>query len=170
MPSAIVRQWLILSMLPAPPRRIDTATLEQRLRERGDPVHRRTIQRDLVQLSAVFPIVADERQKPFGWRWTGAAARPELLSIGERGPAKALTLRLRVARGTPRDAVESLGGRDMEIDGASGAVTCSVGDTPHLRAVLVALAGTVEVLGPAGLRGEIAALAERALRLYGGQP
>lgn len=74
MSSAIVRQWLILSMLPLRPRRIDTSALESGLRERGIDVHRRTIQRDLIELAAVFPIVADDRAKPFGWRWSDDAS------------------------------------------------------------------------------------------------
>lgn len=60
-------------LLPKGPRRIDTATLEERLRERGFDVHRRTIQRDLVELAGVFPIVSDERTKPYGWRWADDA-------------------------------------------------------------------------------------------------
>jgi predicted DNA-binding transcriptional regulator YafY len=75
---AILRQWLILVMLPPPPRRIDSAAIATALRERGYDVHRRTVQRDLVQLSAIFPIVADERRRPFGWRWSESATFPHL--------------------------------------------------------------------------------------------
>lgn len=59
----------MLTLLPRAPRRIDTATLAEGLRARGLEVHRRTIQRDLIELSAVFPIVSDDRSKPYGWRW-----------------------------------------------------------------------------------------------------
>ena len=71
--STIVRQWHLLTLLPKGPRRIDTATLEAHLRARGLDVHRRTIQRDLVELAAVFPIVSDDRSKPYGWRWADHA-------------------------------------------------------------------------------------------------
>lgn len=74
MSSAIVRQWVILSMMPTRPRRIDTGAIEARLRARGIDVHRRTIQRDLNELAEVFPIVSDERDKPFGWRWSDEAS------------------------------------------------------------------------------------------------
>src|SRR5690606_1268676 len=70
MSNTILRQWLVLRMLPRAPRRIDTGAIETRLRERGIEVHRRTIQRDLLDLAEVFPIVADERAKPYGWRWS----------------------------------------------------------------------------------------------------
>src|ERR1700690_813976 len=94
--SAIERQWLILSLLPKRPRRVDTASLEQLLRERGYDVHRRTIQRDLIQLSAVFPIVADERQKPFGWRWSENACLPCSTGTTDTSAARPLPIRARV--------------------------------------------------------------------------
>ena len=73
MGSSIVRQWHLLTLLPKGPRRIDSATLEERLRARGLEVHRRTIQRDLLELASVFPIVSDDRSKPYGWRWADDA-------------------------------------------------------------------------------------------------
>ena len=73
MGSAIVRHWHLLSLVPPGPQRIDTSTLERRLRARGIDVHRRTIQRDLVELARVFPLVSDERTKPYGWGWAAGA-------------------------------------------------------------------------------------------------
>lgn len=96
MSSAIVRQWMILSMLPTRPRRIDTGAIAAGLSARGVDVNRRTIQRDLIELADVFPIVADERAKPFGWRWADDAA-----FVGQLPqPRNAVTveIRLRVAR------------------------------------------------------------------------
>lgn len=74
MASATLRQWHLLSLLPKGPRRIDSATLAARLRERGFVVHHRTVQRDLVELAHVFPIVKDHRSKPYGWRWSDDGA------------------------------------------------------------------------------------------------
>lgn len=55
------------------PHRVDSAKLAAQLRERGLVVHRRTVQRDLTELAKVFPIVCDERTKPYGWRWSDEA-------------------------------------------------------------------------------------------------
>lgn len=98
MSSAIVRQWMILSMLPLRPRRIDSGTLAERLRARGIDVHRRTIQRDLIELAAVFPIVADERAKPFGWRWSDDASFIARLPPPRGYDATDVTLRVGRAR------------------------------------------------------------------------
>lgn len=74
MASATLRQWHLLALLPMGPRRADTATLAAQLAEQGLVVHRRTVQRDLIELSKLFPIVSDERTKPYGWRWADDAA------------------------------------------------------------------------------------------------
>jgi hypothetical protein len=82
----------MLSLLPRSPRAVDTATLEQRLREQGVRVNRRSIQRDLVALSGLFPIVCDERSKPYGWAW--AEDGPALQVPGSGGSQGALGSRL----------------------------------------------------------------------------
>ncbi len=74
--STIVRQWHLLALLPQAPRRVDVARLAVLLRARGFRVHRRTIQRDLVELSRVFPIVRDRRTKPYAWRWADGVTAP----------------------------------------------------------------------------------------------
>jgi predicted DNA-binding transcriptional regulator YafY len=70
------RQWLILSRLPRSPRKVDAAWLEAELREMGVVVHRRSIQRDLIALSRMFPLVCDEASKPYGWSWATDADGP----------------------------------------------------------------------------------------------
>jgi len=100
--STIVRQWHLLTLLPKGPRRIDTATLEAQLRARGFEAHRRTIQRDLVELAGVFPIVSDDRSKPYGWRWADHAelfgAFPSVPAAGQRFVPGSLLVRLRRRR------------------------------------------------------------------------
>ena len=63
------RQWVMLTVLPKRPRKVDTATIEAHLRARGMLVTRRTIQRDLMMMATELPIVCDGRSKPFGWSW-----------------------------------------------------------------------------------------------------
>jgi hypothetical protein len=88
---ALQRQWALLSLVPRAPRRVDSATLELQLREAGFPIHLRTIQRDLVVLSGVFPLVCDERTKPFGWSWSREGAA---LTVPAMGPHTALVFKL----------------------------------------------------------------------------
>lgn len=86
MSSTTLRQWHIMKHLPPAPQRIDAGRLEALLREEGILVHRRTIQRDLVELALVFPIAVDERSKPYSWRWA-EGARPPFLVGGRAGRA-----------------------------------------------------------------------------------
>lgn len=81
----------MLRLIPRAPSKIAIRELSEQLRDAGFPVTSRTLQRDLVELSAVFPLVVDDRTKPFGWSWQRDAPSFDLpgLSIPE-----ALTLKL----------------------------------------------------------------------------
>jgi predicted DNA-binding transcriptional regulator YafY len=178
--SSIVRQWHLLTLLPKGPRRIDTATLEERLRARGLDVHRRTIQRDLIELARVFPIVSDERTKPYGWRWADDAellcAIPALPGAKNGVPEVDLVLRVRTA--ALRSVSEGLRGpagqaRDVVVDavGDRDDVTelrARVPDTCALRRWLFGFADAVEVVTPAHLRAELAEKAARIASIYEG--
>ena len=65
----LARQWLMLSLLPRAPQRNTAGEVAQRLMHEGHPVSKRSVERDLQALSALFPIEADERSRPFGWSW-----------------------------------------------------------------------------------------------------
>jgi predicted DNA-binding transcriptional regulator YafY len=69
MPDTLLRQWEMLRLIPRAPRAIGTAELETRLRDAGYEIDRRSIQRDLQNLAESFPLVCDERHKPYGWSW-----------------------------------------------------------------------------------------------------
>ena len=57
-------------MLPRAPRAIDTTTLAARLDgEHGFIVPPRTLQRELLALTGIFPIVVDDSKKPYRWSW-----------------------------------------------------------------------------------------------------
>lgn len=88
---SLLRQWNMLRAIPRAPSKISVKDLCDRLREADFPVTGRTVQRDLLELSAVFPLTVDNRVKPFGWSWQRDASSFDLpgLSIPE-----ALTLTL----------------------------------------------------------------------------
>lgn len=65
----LARQWLMLNVLPRAPQRITAGEVVQRLAHEAHPVSKRSVERDLQALSAVFPIECDERSRPFGWSW-----------------------------------------------------------------------------------------------------
>ena len=65
----VARQWAMLKGVPRSPLKITTKELEARLLDEGFEVSRRTIERDLHLLAADFPLVLDDRSKPYGWSW-----------------------------------------------------------------------------------------------------
>lgn len=75
---SLLRQWNMLRMVPRAPAKISAKELRERLCAGDFPVTKRTVERDLVDLSEVFPIVVDNRNKPFGWSWLRDAASFDL--------------------------------------------------------------------------------------------
>lgn len=69
----VARQWRMLQSVPRFPGKTTVAELEVRLRDEGFEIHRRTIERDLHTLSAWFPLVLDDRSRPYGWSWAKGA-------------------------------------------------------------------------------------------------
>ncbi len=90
-PQTLFRQWSMLRAIPTAPRKIDVARILERLASDGFDTTARTVQRDLQKLSAVFPLVCDERSRPFGWSWMQDT---DPLDIPAMSPQAALTLRL----------------------------------------------------------------------------
>lgn len=88
---SLLRQWNMLRLLPRAPVKISARELCERLGSADFPVAKRTVERDLNELSAVFPLVVDTREKPYGWSWQRDASSFDLpgLSIPD-----ALTLTL----------------------------------------------------------------------------
>lgn len=85
------RQWLMLQWIPRFPQRTTARELAERLAAEGYEVSKRTVERDLESLSAAFPLLADEREKPFGWSWQREAPA---FSLPGMSPLQAMVLQL----------------------------------------------------------------------------
>jgi predicted DNA-binding transcriptional regulator YafY len=62
-----LRQWAMLRRIPQHPRQITALELTGRLESEGFEVSKRTVERDLHSLSEIFPLVPNERSRPYGW-------------------------------------------------------------------------------------------------------
>jgi predicted DNA-binding transcriptional regulator YafY len=90
MRSTLSRQWELLKSLPARSPGVSALELSKRLADAGFKVSKRTVERDLVELSQLFPLQCNDKGTPYGWYWTpGATAELPGLTVSE-----ALTLRL----------------------------------------------------------------------------
>ena len=90
MTDTLLRQWAMLRFIPRHPRKVDTATLQDKLAKAGHDINLRTIQRDLNKLSDVLPLVGDTA-KPQGWSW---AANAQVMDLPALDPQTALTFKL----------------------------------------------------------------------------
>lgn len=68
-PETLLRHWQTLRSVPRYPRKITAGEICNRLSEEGFPVGKRTVERDLLALSRIFPLLVDDREKPYGWSW-----------------------------------------------------------------------------------------------------
>jgi len=79
----LLRQWAMLRMVPRYPHKVTARDLTARLDEEGFTVSKRTIERDLMELSAAFPLALDDREKPYGWSWQKDAPAFDLPGLGD---------------------------------------------------------------------------------------
>lgn len=107
MNDTLLRHWVMLGHIPSG-RGIDTSTLVKRLAEAGYAVAPRTVQRDLEKLSLVFPLVCDDRTKPYRWAFSvGAPA----FTLPGMSPAVAFAVRMaaeHLAHALPRSTTVAL--------------------------------------------------------------
>ena len=67
--STLTRQWELLKLLPPKGPGITTLELQSLLSDAGHPTTKRTIERDLVELSRLFPLQCNSKGMPYGWHW-----------------------------------------------------------------------------------------------------
>lgn len=66
---AIARQWEILKRLPPRSPGKTAGEITQSLNAEGFEISKRTVERDLVELSRRFPITNNDKGMPYGWFW-----------------------------------------------------------------------------------------------------
>lgn len=86
-----LRQWAMLKRIPQHPRLITARELTERLASEGFEVGKRTVERDLLSLSGIFPLISNDRSRPYGWSWSKDA---EAFALPTMSPLQALTLEL----------------------------------------------------------------------------
>lgn len=66
---ALARQWQVLRLLPTKPPGITSRELVEKLEREGFTVTKRTVERDLGELSSIFGIACNDKGMPYGWHW-----------------------------------------------------------------------------------------------------
>lgn len=87
----LLRQLAMLRYIPQHPRQITARELTASVEAEGFEVSKRTVERDLISLSEIFPLLSNERSRPYGWSWSKDA---EAFALPGMSPLQALTLEL----------------------------------------------------------------------------
>ena len=66
---ALARQWQLLRLLPNRLPGITSRELVDKLEREGFVVTKRTVERDLAELSTIFGIACNDKGMPYGWYW-----------------------------------------------------------------------------------------------------
>lgn len=91
MTDTTLRYIKMLECLPPSPRKTTAKDIHEALQAAGHETSVRTVERDLDKLVALFPIMKDSRNRPFGWSWMKDAPRVDIQPIDK---ISALTLLL----------------------------------------------------------------------------
>lgn len=73
--STLARQWQLLSLLPARGSGHSASALCAELAVHGYHISKRQVERDLLELSSLFPLHCNDSSIPYGWRWADGAER-----------------------------------------------------------------------------------------------
>jgi predicted DNA-binding transcriptional regulator YafY len=87
----LLRLLTMLRYIPQHPRQITAREITERVETDGFVVSKRTVERDLLSMSEIFPLVSNERSRPYGWSWSKDA---EAFALPGMSPLQALTLEL----------------------------------------------------------------------------
>lgn len=86
----LLRQLALLSFIPEQPRFTSTAVLREKLADQGFEVSIRSVQRDLLRLSTMFPLISEEDGSRNTWSYLQGAS----LDLRAMEPSTALALAL----------------------------------------------------------------------------
>lgn len=82
--TTIARHWELLKLLPSHGPGLESKVLTQQLADSGFQISKRTVERDLQELSAIFPIQCNDKSIPYGWHWlAGAGLHFSALTVTE---------------------------------------------------------------------------------------
>lgn len=80
-----VRLIKTLELIPHAPKKITAKEITERLNSFGYQVVKRSVERDLLSLSRTFPLLLDERRRPYGWSLQSTAPKVDIptMTTGE---------------------------------------------------------------------------------------
>ena len=72
---SLARQWEMLQIIPTRGQGLSAREIRDELEDLDYPVTKRTVERDLDELSRVFSITCNDLTRPYRWKWTHESAQ-----------------------------------------------------------------------------------------------
>lgn len=187
--ATLSRQWELLRQLPSRSPGATSAALAMRLRDAGFSISKRTIERDLNELSLIFPLERNDKSIPYGWHWSPTVQRLRPLEPREAGgdgmadfdlhgylcsevssvhSHDRIRLQAWVSDGLARQVREMPLSADMRLTALEQGhrLHASLGDTEQLRSWLLSQGEALIIEQPQALREQIAQRLREAAAHY----
>lgn len=183
MPSAttratLSRQWALLRQLPNRSPGVTSAELVWRLSDAGFDVSKRTVERDLNELSLIFALERNDKSIPFGWYWSinagvelrGSFDLQDYVRSGAFQPPQkdGMHLQAWISDALAQQLREMPLAADMQLTalGEGHRLWATVSDGLTLRGWLLSQGDGLIVERPLALRDEIARILRSAASRY----
>ncbi|MDM3890079.1 WYL domain-containing protein [Pseudomonas juntendi] len=167
----IARQWQLLKLLPGRHPGVSSTQLQRALSGVGHTTSKRTVERDLVELAALFPLQCNSKGMPYGWYWQPGLSLEQAHQLQPDAlcPAAQVELRAWVDDALARRLEQAPLSADMQLtaQGDGGAVlVATVDDNRALMSWLLSQAGAICVQAPKALRLAMLAQLRESLALH----
>lgn len=167
----IARQWQLLKLLPGRPPGMTSTQLQAALSTVGHITSKRTVERDLIELAALFPLQCNSKGMPYGWYWQPGLGPGEAQQLQPDAltPPQPIELHAWVDDALARRLDASPLSADMQLTAqADGGATlvATVDDNRALMGWLLSQAGSIRVQAPQALRQAMLEQLRQSLALH----
>jgi len=175
----LARQWAILTLLPEAGPGLNTRVLQRLLLDVGHDTSKRTVERDLLELSKVFPLRCEDHALPYSWSWQAGCKPASTGSVDHFAapdtpqPAVIQPRHIRVTfKAEPRltqDFAQTFAVSDLTLEPTAEGETlacATLEDTSMLLNWLLSQAGALQVQAPIALREAMLARLRKGLELH----
>ncbi len=169
----IARQWQLLKLLPGRHPGMSSTQLQAALTTVGHTTSKRTVERDLVELAALFPLHCNSKGMPYGWYWQPGLSLGEAqqLQPDELAPPEQVELLAWVDDALAQRLEAQPLAADMQLTaqpGGGATLVATVDDNRALMGWLLSQAGSIRVQAPQALRLAMLEQLRQSLALHDG--
>ncbi|HEN8707452.1 TPA: WYL domain-containing protein [Pseudomonas putida] len=170
----IARQWQLLKLLPGRHPGMSSTQLQAALTTVGHTTSKRTVERDLVELAALFPLQCNSKGMPYGWYWQPGLSLGEAQQLQPEAlaPPTHVVLYAWVDDALARRLEQSPLSVDMQLTpqaGGGAALVATVDDNRALMGWLLSQAGSIRIQAPQALRAAMIEQLRQSLALHEGE-